>query len=381
MTKVACVGGGARRRRFRGAQIRPDGAHLIRRRKRFHLLRRGGRGQFRRREEACPRPGRKVHLDAPVARFGPLRLDQQLALPRAHARDRRGGDAFVEQEVADGVGAPLTEPLVELFVAARIRVSGDLDAAGRIRPKQALQRDRQDRKPPVVLLGQRRAVEGKAVQKFGCDEPCGQRRRSQRDVGERLAPQHRHARGGRHIRPPSRDGIARGPLGLCFRRSARIANPHSTGRDPIRLLKRVREFVRQQPLAGEGTRRVLPFPEHDVGAHRVRQRVHRSRRVCGPGIGMHAPISEIVTEARLRHGAGDRVDGLAGGRQHFVRDPWCRHFAPVAGTHPFRLQRPVLVVRRRLLAAGAQSYASADGRLGRCCPLKWPRSLCEGAHG
>jgi len=86
----------------------------------------------------------------------------------------------------------------------------------------------------------------------------------------------------------------------------------------VTLLHHVRQFVGDQASPRAGARRVLPRPEDHIAPHRVRQRVHGSRRLSRPGIGMHAHPAEIVAEARLHEGPRLRIERLARRAQHFV---------------------------------------------------------------
>ena len=55
-------------------------------------------------------------------------------------------------------GALLAEPFVVPFIAACVGVPGDLHVRAGIFQQQVLQRMRKDRKPALLVLGQRGAV-------------------------------------------------------------------------------------------------------------------------------------------------------------------------------------------------------------------------------
>lgn len=100
-----------------------------------------------------------------------------MTLSRADARQRGGRDPGFEQEVADGVGALLAQFLVEFFPARRVGVAADLHKATGTLPLQGQQHLRQDLEPCLVPFRQRGAVQRKAVQQLGTEEPLGQAQR------------------------------------------------------------------------------------------------------------------------------------------------------------------------------------------------------------
>jgi hypothetical protein len=81
-------------------------------------------------------------------------------------------------------------------------------------------------------------------------------------------------------------------------------------------------------------------------------------------------LAEFVTEARLHHGAGHRVDGLAGS-QDFVDDGWCGNPSLFARWHPLGLQGGVFAIRLRRLTPGAPAAAGAGALQGRFRPARY----------
>src|SRR4026207_1429862 len=89
----------------------------------------------------------------------------------------------------------------------------------------------------------------------------------------------------------SRDTRRRYTAVTMLRPSLRAAG-RSTG-----LLYDVRQLMRQKLLARARPRRKLAIAENHVRSHRVGQCADRTRRLRGLGIGMHAHMGKIMSEA------------------------------------------------------------------------------------
>jgi hypothetical protein len=109
------------------------------------------------------------------------------------------------------------------------------------------------------------------------------------------------------------------------------------------LLYNVRKFMREQLLSDYCCRSVLFLCKHHISPHRVGQRIHRSRRLGGRGVGMHPHLTEVVPKTRLHEGAGRWIQWLAGGAKNFV-DDW-RHLGRFHRIDGFALQLIVLTLR------------------------------------
>ena len=87
------------------------------------------------------------------------------------------------------------------------------------------------------------------------------------------------------------------------------------------LLNGVRQFMRQQPQAAAGVRRIAAGAEDKVLAAGIGAGVQRPRRGRGGGIGMHADLREVVAEAAFHQAAGGAVEGRARRGQNRVDTP------------------------------------------------------------
>ena len=94
-------------------------------------------------------------------------------------------------------------------------------------------------------------------------------------------------------------------------------------RRAARLLHDMRELMRDKVIALLSAGTILAGAEHDVRAERVGAGVDLLRRPGGLRVGMNADPREVVTEALLHEGAGERCERGAGHAQHglSVRDP------------------------------------------------------------
>jgi len=78
------------------------------------------------------------------------------------------------------------------------------------------------------------------------------------------------------------------------------------------LLNRVRELMRQQPRALVRSRLILPCPEHDVIARRVRERVDGLSGRGGARIVVNTDVVQIVSQARFHERARRRIERTPG---------------------------------------------------------------------
>jgi hypothetical protein len=84
----------------------------------------------------------------------------------------------------------------------------------------------------------------------------------------------------------------------------------------------MRQLVGNQALPDRSVRRILASAKGDLVAHGVGQGAHGLGRLGGLPARMYAHARKVVAEARLHHGAGCRIQWLAGCAQHVMHDRW-----------------------------------------------------------
>jgi len=102
--------------------------------------------------------------------------------------------------------------------------------------------------------------------------------------------------------------------------------------------------MRQQSLTFWSTRGIVSGTEYDMGVNRVGQSVDVSRRLLGIPVRMHADITELSPEPRLKEGAGGRSQRLSRRGQH--RADRCRRLTTHAPLRLPRHRHPFVLTRR-----------------------------------